>query len=367
MMPATAGLGTSGLSEREFYSDKWQVETIITSHDPRRIYFSENTSITESLMVARRRQSDEHPRPTKFINLAKNPASSFDALGLAKDIEDDDLSDWGTVQWNSAEAMSEGDWLPMVFYDPRLTAAARMLRHGMDAVLKPLGDMARVSPPGQGVREVFRRVNARQSPDMRALWRHESGERVTMRAEPDRVIAAKRGKERIAERYWDQRSNLLLANRLYPLAAATPAVFSDMPVIGSAWIPVTPNDFEIDPAEVMKAWCVWGNSSVGIISFIAISQRKLTYPSFSMDGLRTLPFPDPVSCPNAIASLAKIYNELRDSRLLSLPDAHDCQVRSAIDASVAQAFTHRLDNIHEWRRLIATEPNVSQKPAANGI
>ena len=366
VMPAAEGTGTSALPARVHLNEKWQVEAIVTSHDPRRIYFSENTSITESLMVARRRLIDEEPRPTKFINLAKNPVSSFDALGLAKDIEDDDLSDWGTVQWNTADAMTAGDWLPMVFYDPNLTAAARMLRHGMGGVLKPLGDMALVSPPGQGVREVFRRVRARQSPNMRALWRHESEERVTMRAEPDSMIVAKSGKESSGERYWGQRSNLLLANRLYPLTAATPAVFSDMPIIGSAWIPATPNNFEIDPAKVMKAWCVWSNSSAGIVSFIAISQRKLTYPSFSMDGLRTLPFPDPATCPEAIGLLAKTYDELKDTRLLPLPNAHGCLTRAAIDSSVDRAFSHRLDDIHEWRHLIAAEPNVCQKPASNG-
>ena len=186
-----------------------------------------------------------------------------------------------------------------------------------------------------------------------------------MRAEPDRMIAAKSGKQRTAEQYWGQRSNLLVSSRFYPFTMATPAVFSDTPILESAWIPVTPNDFEIDPVKIMKAWCVWGNSSAGIISFIAISQRKLTYPSSSMDGLRTLPFPDPMSRPDAIASLAKTYDKLRESRLLSLPNAHDCQVRSVIDASVAQVFMHRLDDIHEWRRLIATEPNVCQEPAVN--
>ena len=365
VMSVAEGTGVSAQPARAYLNEKWQVETVVTSHDPRRIYFSENTSITESLLVARRRERGESPGPTKFINLANNPVTAFEALGLAKDIEQDDLTNWGTVQWNSVDAMARGDWLPLVFYDPRLTTAARLLRHGMGAVLTPLGDMARVSPPGQGVREVFRRVSARQSPDMRALWRHESEERVTMRAEPDRIITPKRGKEQTAERYWEQRSNLLLSSRFYPSTVATPTVYSDTPILGSAWIPVTPNDFEIDPIKIMKAWCVWGNSSAGIISFIAISQRKLTYPSFSMDGLRTLPFPDPANCPDAIELLAETYDELRDSQLLPLPNAHDCQVRSAIDASVARTFTHRFDDIEEWRHLVATEPNVSQKPAAN--
>ncbi len=363
VMSVAEGTGASARPARVHMNQKWHIELVVTSHDPRRIYFSENTSITESLMVARRRDPAESPEPTKFINLANNPGNAFEALGLAKDIERNNLADWGTIQWNSAEAMAEGDWLPMVFYDPQLTIAARMLRHGMGGILKPLGNMARVSPPGQAVREVFRSARARQSPDMRALWRHESEERTTMRAEPDRMIVAKSGKERSAERYWEQRSNLLLSSRFYPSTVATPTVFSNSPIVGSAWIPVTPNDFDTESANVMKAWCVWGNSSAGIIEFIAISQRKLTYPSFSMDGLRSLPFPDPDVSPEAIALLAYTYEELKDSQLLPLPQADTCPVRIDIDSAVERAFNHRLDDIHEWRRLLAVEPNICQQPA----
>lgn len=363
VMPATEGVGTSAQPMRKLLNQKWHIETVITSHDPRRIFFSEDTSITETLMVARRRERNAEPKPTKFINLARNPGTAFEALGLAKAIEEDDLINWGITQWNPATAMSDGDWLPMLFYDPSLTSAVRMLRDGLNGLLRPIGDMARVSPPGQGVREVFTKANTRQSPDMRALWQHKSDERTTMRAEPDRMVAPKRGKENTAERYWEQRSNLLLANRLYQFTAATPAVFSDTPIIGSAWIPVTPNEFDTDSTQVMKAWCAWCNSSAGILSFMAISQRKLTYPSFSIDGLRSLPFPDPETNPDAIVALAEVYDNLRDSKLLPLPQANECDTRLAIDTAVANALGNGLDDIHSWRRLIAIEPNVCQKPA----
>lgn len=126
---------------------------------------------------------------------------------------------------------------------------------------------------------------------------------------------------------------------------------------------MTPNEFDTDSTQVMKAWCVWGNSSAGILSFMAISQRKLTYPSFSIDGLRSLPFPDPESNPDAIAALSEVYDNLRDSTLLPLPQANDCDTRLAIDTAVANALGNDLDDIHSWRKLIAIEPNVCLKPA----
>lgn len=364
VMPATEGVGTSAQPMRKLLNQKWHIETVITSHDPRRIFFSEDTSITETLMVARRRERNAEPKPTKFINLARNPGTAFEALGLAKAIEEDDLINWGITQWNPATAMSDGDWLPMLFYDPSLTSAVRMLRDGLNSKLKKLGDIAQIGPDDLTKAQAFSRTSSRQSENMMALWYHKSEKRTAMRAEPDQMITARRGKEHIAQRWWDRRSNLLIANRLYPVRNATPIVFLDTPVIGSAWMPVTPNDCEgLDKHQIMKAWCVWGNSSAGLVSFIGISQRKLTYPEFSMVGLRSLPFPDPESNLDAIAALAEVYDNLRDSTLLPLPQANECDTRLAIDTAVANALGNGLDDIHSWRRLIAIEPNVCQKPA----
>lgn len=362
VMPSTAGTNTSGLQERIFYNERWHVETVITSHDPRRIYFSENTAITESLMVARRRESGQEPQPTRFINLAINPASAFEALTLAADAERGDFANWGTVYLNSAEHMAAGDWLPMLFYNGELTDAARTLQSGCAGRLKPLGDMASLAPGGRAVRAAFRRVRVRQSPDMRALWEHKTSERTTMAATPDRFIAPRIGEENAAAARWAHRSRLLIVNRLYQLRTATTSVLCEPAVVGSAWEAVTPNESDIDEETIMKAWCIWANSSAGVLGFLAISQRKLTYPRFSMDGLRSLPFPDPDSVPDAIAALSSAYDALAESALLPLPQAHECQTRAAIDSAVADALGPDLAHIHTWRTLIAHEPNVSNHP-----
>ena len=55
--PATAWVGTSGEKERRLLATRFHVERVVTSHDPKRSNFSENTGIHECLLVCRRRGS----------------------------------------------------------------------------------------------------------------------------------------------------------------------------------------------------------------------------------------------------------------------------------------------------------------------
>jgi len=55
VIPTTACTSESGVAERRFLAEKFHIETILTSHDPSRPNFSENTSISESLLICRRR------------------------------------------------------------------------------------------------------------------------------------------------------------------------------------------------------------------------------------------------------------------------------------------------------------------------
>ncbi len=54
VIPTTACTGSSGAAERRFLAERFRIETVVTSHDPRRPNFSENTAIHESLLICRR-------------------------------------------------------------------------------------------------------------------------------------------------------------------------------------------------------------------------------------------------------------------------------------------------------------------------
>ena len=290
--PFTACTNASGKDERKLLTDpdRFHLELVVTSHDNRRIYFSENTDIHESLIVARRPTPETERKPTAFVSLAENPASAGEAHFLAKAIRqtlDGDnslLANYGTIAWRSLEQLRDRPWNAACFYDQSLADAYDLLLDSPE--LTPIGELAAVEPGGQRIRDAFQTARKRQNPDMRALWAHKSARQTTMRTSPDEFLVAKKGMHDYAGNLWQKRSNLLLANRMRLNLTQTPAVFSVEPALGSAFIPVSPSDD--NRKQLCKAWCVWLNSTFGIIAFLNIRQKNLTYPHFSLDGLRSL-------------------------------------------------------------------------------
>ena len=206
--------------------------------------------------------------------------------------------------------------------------------------------------------DAFQRAEKRQNPDMRVLWYHKSDRQTAMHTGPDEFVVAKKGKQSYTQKLWQKRSNLLLANRMRLNLTRTPAVFSDEPVLGSAFIPVTP--FSENKEQLCKAWCVWLNSTFGIIAFLNIRQKNLTYPHYSLDGLRTLPVPNPNACD--IVMLANTYDRYAEDDLLPLPQIHDDPIRHALDNAVLVAVPGLSDcDVASWRQSIALEPSVNNE------
>ena len=67
ILPLVTATNASSRDIRQFLGRNYRVETIVVSHDPERIYFSENTAIGEMLIVCRaivgiERRKAAHPR-----------------------------------------------------------------------------------------------------------------------------------------------------------------------------------------------------------------------------------------------------------------------------------------------------------------
>ena len=362
--PFTACTSTSGKHERNLLTDpkRFNLELVVTSHDNRRIYFSENTGIHESLIIARRPIPKKDTKMTAFISLAENPASASEAHYLAKAIrralagDNSRLSDYGTIAWRSIEQLRDKPWNAASFYDQSLADAYDSLLQ--NSALQGIDLIANVQPAGQGVRGTFNKAQNRQNPDMRALWSHKSGRQVAMGTGPDEFIVAKPGKQGHASHLWTMRGNLLLANRMRLNLARTPAVFSYEPILGSAFIPVTPRGK--NNSVLCKAWCVWFNSTPGVISFLNIRQKNLSYPNFSLDGLRNLPVPRPDKCD--VLALASAFDQYAGDTLLALPEMDKDTVREALDDVVLGAVPGlSSEDIERWRTSIPLEPSVNNK------
>ena len=131
--------------------------------------------------------------------------------------------------------------------------------------------------------------------------------------------------------------------------------------VGSIWTPCRPHD-----PGIIKALCLYLNSTPGLLSLLgARDNRKPSYPSFSLDTLRSLPVPNITELGNAQRDLlGSWFDWLANQTLLPLPQMHQDPVRRQIDDAVGQALG--LDS--EWaatlRRELAREPSVTD--AAHG-
>ncbi len=124
ILPLVTATNASSLEIRKHLASQYHIETIVTSHDPERIYFSENTSIGEMLLVCRRWANEKEPKPpTKVVNLAHNPETPAVAKNLAWAIENGTVRDQGlgTVQEWPSSKVAAGDWGAVQFLSPFLT------------------------------------------------------------------------------------------------------------------------------------------------------------------------------------------------------------------------------------------------------
>lgn len=356
IIPYAACASATSAGQRRFLADRFEVSIIVTSHDPSQLSFSENTSIHECLVVCRRRPMALR-NDTLFVSLARMPNTVNEAIEVTDAILQCGPSKWVRYGRWPKELVDQGDWSPTQWLDLDLAKFAQGL--STHPALSPLGEMAHFGPAH--VRNDLR--NPSKDPSQgpyRVLWRHQTGKMQTMWATWEAEVAAMSGKERRAKTTLSpQASRLLIANKLQTSATRVSAVLLDKPAFGSQWTPLTPATHR-DPTlslKIQKAWCVWLNSTLGILSFLHRRGRKLTYSDFMPNILRSMPCPDPRI--SEVGRLANTYDEHRMMPLQPWNVMAECPVRIAIDNAVSDAIGMDRDQVSEVRAKIMYEPTVS--------
>ena len=287
------------------------------------------------------------------MNLARNPATPDEALRLIGHLERGDNTDWGVVQRVPAERIAAGDWHAVNFLSPWLGDAFRELA----ASTVPLSEIAEVGPEGRRSRDAYRRSDLPTASGRRALWHHKTGVTQSLRADADSFIEPKHGKEHLADRYWEQRSRLLLPHRLWLPLARMVAVTLDESALGSRWAPCRPAD---GSRETEAAICAWLNSSVGVLAVLAERDARVPdYPSFSLDALRALRVPDFRERAEARDALAAAHARLKDATLAPFPQLAEDPVRRELDDAAAAALGLDAEWVARVRAALAREPSVT--------
>ena len=373
ILPLVTATNASALEIRQFIGKYYHVECIVTSHDPRRIYFSENTNIGEMLLICRAWDSvrDAKP-PTKVVNLAVNPATPADAYATADAIRNDAVAsrELGTIQEVSPQEIENGDWKSVLFLSPALRGDFVSLERNEIAQVLPLGNIAAIGPAGRRTYDAFTFSGMPTASGMVALKQHDTKITQSMQAQPDSFIEPNSKKAKLAESYWSQRSHFLLPHRLFLPTARVVAVRIDTPGLGgSGWTPcnlILPENSRLTQSEWESALCAYLNSSVGVLAILGErSNKKPTYPNFSLDDLRRVLVPDfPTLGDNAIRHLAAAYDAQCQTPLLPLPQMPADPVRRALDNAVGHALAIPPERLARIRRNLAAEPSITAKPYA---
>ena len=364
VLPLVTATNASSLEIRRFLASQYHIETIVTSHDPGRIYFSENTNIGELLLVCRTWQPSQGTKPpTRVVNLARNPSTPADAFSAARAIIDSrvEAQSYGTVQEWPESRIAEGDWGAVQFLSPALCEGFVRLRQNQFFPVVTLADIAEVGPAGRRTQDAFTRSSMPNAQGQTALWDHKTDITQTMAAKPDAFLKIRPGKEHLAEGYWGQRGRFLLPQRLFLPTTRVLSVRLDLPGLGSAWVPCRIGTALDTTENWEKALCAYLNSSVGILAVLGDrSNKKPTYPNFSLDDLRRLPVPDFAAIgPQAVTGLAAAYDRYANSVLLPLPQLNACPARIALDTAVIAALDLDGELVANIRRQLAMEPSVT--------
>ncbi|MDE2638750.1 MAG: hypothetical protein OXI30_20470 [Chloroflexota bacterium] len=398
-------VGATNYATREmriYLAKKFHIDTIVTSHDPTRIYFSENTSIGEMLLICRRK--DPHPpapsstasvyaaqmreretarekwdvppqlerrgglgegAPTTIVNLYENPATPADALGVARDIAEDRTENIkGTAQRWPHDRIAQGDWGGVQFLSPYLCEKFVELREDEFFAFRELGHIAQLGPAGQGVRGIFDRSEVPDKEAMVALWYHKTNITQKMRAQCDTYIKPKPGKVEQAADLWAKRGHMMLPFRIFLPTIRCMSVRLNQKALGSLWIPCKPRANKYAEVMLEKALCAYFNSTIGILAILGDrTNKKPTYPQMSMYDLRRVIVPDFYALEaSQVTALATAFDTLCNFTLLPLPQIMQDETRAALDRVVTDALDIMPEVVANIRRELSREPSITGKP-----
>ncbi|MDE0372753.1 MAG: DEAD/DEAH box helicase family protein [Rhodospirillales bacterium] len=355
VLPVTGCTGAGGIVERRFLAERFHVESIVTSHDPRRIAFSENTGIHECLLVCRRPPAGPRP-PTLFVSLRRMPSSVDQAVAATDAIGRGEVGDWGeSLLWPS-DRVRDGDWSPAQWYDRELAGIVWGLeRH---QALVAAGSIVRTGPTGRAAQDSWKRSeDVDEALPVRIFDTVSSDVRQAMLDIAEQPVVPGGRRMHLYERVLAGAGHLLVCNRFDTVSGRLTALCTEEPAFGFGWIPLLGPDREYE-----HALCAWWNSTPGRLLLLNRRAKKLTYPKWSVKHLQSVPSPRNDTA--GAKALARAWEKTCRTPLLPMREAEKCPVRRVIDAAAATLLGVAPDGVADWRRRLAAEPTVTNLRAA---
>ncbi len=364
MITPTASLSSiSGLHGRRTLAQRFHIHTVLTCHQPRQINLSQNTSINESIVVAKRYADPK--LPTRFIQLDRVPSNEREVQDLHHQIhrchEGRMDNGWGEVSYWPTARMAAGDWTAAVWRSAELAEAAAKYASLSD--LQTISTMPGLSfhATGQVLSGSFERTEPGTIGSFPILKSKGADAQTTIRSTPDEWWIPKHRDE---EEYQcnggtypevgklTHKSGFLLVTEGQRANTARLTATADVAkYVGYGWMPVT----GLSPEE-SKAVAVFINSTPGRLQLMRNAGRTLEFSRYRPAGVANVRIPD-VKDSRIRSILAACWERTKDMVVPQFRDG-ECAVRARWDEAVAAAMGWDPRQLARQRALLHNEPHV---------
>ena len=387
VLPATVCSGPSWAQTRALIERDFDLDVVITSHDPLRWNFSDSTDLSEALLIATRRAEGETSElsRTTFVNLWRNPDGVLDAHRVAQAITTATparVEETGTELLKiDGRPIGEVASIPTPMIAGKKWSGVQFSRADLIRSALRLLDDGEVWVPGESAtsKVPLCRLNAlgQVGPDRRRLVDgfdrtssvtsyplvegHNTEQRTSMTCSPDSYLsplAVPKGGQKpgYGERLWQQAARLLVAERVRLNTMRTVAMRVDTRVLSNVWWPI-----RVASETVEKALALWLNSSLGLLTIMAErTSTEGSWVAMKKADLEELPILDTRRLSaSQLRRLSDLFDEMSEAEFERLPGMAECPARRRLDDGVSELLG--LPDLSNLRRLLATEPVVSNE------
>jgi len=385
VLPRALLSGVAWGETRELIGANYHVRYIIVSHESGSWNFSENTSLSECMFVAKKLVKGEQAGDTKIINLWIKPKSSVEALGYAEAIKrttgvrldgigvsELKMGDRkiGEVVLSAPEQIRKGIWSEgQAFAQTELNRAVFYLNKGKVYIpgrgivgefpCVELGSMGEIGPDRRDIHDGFD-ITSSFTP-YAAFWGHATEDVNTMGQQKNRYLSplakASHGRPlRNADLLWSRSGNYLFAERIRLNNARVLSIFLDEPVLSNTWWPFQYKDNKDDAARLLV---MWFNSTFGILSLIASRvETEGAWVEIKKPTLKSIRVPDPKTLSSELKrNMLKIFAELAIIPIMRITDIIEDDARKQLDETIMKCLCINA-NPDILRKLLSQEPLI---------
>ena len=387
VLPIALASGEAWGAVRKFIADRYHLEVVITSHDPSRTNFSENTSLSELLFVARKLENGETAGNTSYVTLRRNPTTIHEALDLAARLSAV-LDGMGGKQESVTirsltRVLAEVTTLPAPRINDNWTSAI-FSQSFLAQVHWELDKNARLAIPstpvqqhiplcrldalggvGYDIRDISDAFEvdstASQWTPFPGFWNHDAERVVRIKQASNAFLIARTKpiegrKLKSASAIWSKAGKILLVSRLWPITHKVLATDFDTKVLGNTWWAF--DDKDLSPKQ-RKALLLWLNSTLGLLFYFG--RRAITrsaWMQMKKPAWQSMPVLDVRNLDHEQSdALSATYDLVSTKPLLPLAQLDTDPTRIQIDQALCTALS--LPSLTPIRELLVREPGLT--------